>query len=389
MKKKDTALPSEAKQAGSPRAGTSNRARSRKDALREFATQAAENAPDIESRVATARKALGNHPLNDASRGAQALLPSPGPAPGPASPPASGLNRDSAQETSSNKELGTALEQGEPRNVKQRVGQPRGSFQTVPMSLIDPNPFNARKTYRESRIFEMAASLASHGQETPGTATIRNGRYVLAAGHYRYKALGVLNAPEMALMVIPDLTDRELYEISFRENAEREDQTTFDNALAWCQLLEDKIYATEQELATAVGQSAPNVNKAIGILRLSREVLELVEQDPAKFKLSVLYELVLFEKAGGTERTLVLAKAAADGEIGRAQIQDARAKIQAAKPRKDRETSRQYDLQVAGAGSGVLKEWPSGKVTFELSIEDDILRAQIVAELRAKFDTKS
>ena len=58
-------------------------------------------------------------------------------------------------------------------------------------------------------------------RDTPGTATIRNGRFILAAGHYRRHALIALRAPTMLLVIKEDITDRELYELSYRENSGR------------------------------------------------------------------------------------------------------------------------------------------------------------------------
>jgi hypothetical protein len=36
----------------------------------------------------------------------------------------------------------------------------------------------------------------------------------------------------------------------------------------------------------------------------------------------------------------------------------------------------------------VLKEWPSGKVAFEVNIADPLLREQFVNELRTRFTPK-
>lgn len=341
---------------------------SRRNQMREMADQASANAPRMADRLAIANSLLGSHPLGTQGTSAATQVHAERSLPAPNIP----------ADLSPQQAKGTA----------QHIGSPRGTFVEAPMGEIVPNPFNARKTYREARIREMKASLAANGQETPGTATIRDGKYVLAAGHYRFKGLQLLDAPTMALMVIPDLTDKQLYELSYRENAEREEQSALDNALAWSELIQSGIYANEQELAEAVGLSAPNVNKTLSILRLSKLVLDVVREDPGAFALGVLYELSLFEPVGGAEKTLDLAIAAGAGEIGRKQIQDARALLQQAKPRKGRESSRAYKLAVAGASSGVLKEWPSGKVAFEVNIADPLLREQFVNELRARFTPK-
>ena len=113
----------------------------------------------------------------------------------------------------------------------------------VPLELIDQNPFNARQIYKPSRVNKLAASIALHGQEQPGIATRRNGRVILAAGHYRLRALKLNNAKTMILVIHEGLTDKDLYAFSYRENAEREPQTTLDNALSWRQMLDDGLYA--------------------------------------------------------------------------------------------------------------------------------------------------
>lgn len=358
---------SDKKNTKAPTAST-GRAQSRRDEMRALANQAAANAPGIEERLSQARGLIGSHPL----RSEQAPTASRAESTSEVTMLAPDSNR------TANGQVG----------VPYHVATPRGMYELVPLANIVENPFNARKTYREARITEMKASIAANGQETPGTATRRDGKVVLAAGHYRYKALDQLGAPFMGLMIIPELSDRDLYEISYRENAEREDQSAFDNALAWRTLLADKIYQTEEELANAVGLSPANVNKTIGILRLTDTVLDLVAADPTRYPLSVLYELALFEAVGGTERTMAFAKAVAASEIGRQQIQDARAQLQDKKPRKGRETSRQYKIVVGDVSSGTLKEWPSGKVAFEVQINDPTLRAAFVAELREKFEAQ-
>jgi ParB family chromosome partitioning protein len=352
---------------GVPKAGTS-RSQVRKDEMRSFAVQAAANSPGLEERINQAKELVVNHPLRSEQE----------------PPPGQGSEAKSA--TSLEKGIAETPDQAT-SPPRRHLAAPRGRYELVPLSKITENPFNARKTYREARIKEMTASLAANGQETPGTATIRNGVYVLAAGHYRLKGLQELDAPSMGMMVIEGLSDKDLYEMSYRENAEREDQTPFDNALAWRSLLETKLYDTELELASAIGLSTSNVTKTLGILRLSEPIRELIAQDPARYPLSLLYELALFEPAGGPVKTMALAKAIASGDISRQQIQEARAQLQDKKPRKGRETSRQYTIRVAGASEGTLKEWESGKVAFEVQIQDPTARAEFVAEMRKRFES--
>lgn len=259
----------------------------------------------------------------------------------------------------------------------------------VELDLIDPNPFNARKVYRVGRISELAASIGENGQDTPGTATRRNGRYVLVAGHYRYKALKMLANRRMLLWIRPDLSDRQMYEMSFRENEQRDDQTALDNALAWRELLQKKIYDSESELAVATGYSAPNINKTMAVLRLPDSVIEVIQEEPSKFKFSVVYELVLFSEAvqrDGLPQTLALARGVAAGEVTRTAIKEARERVE--KPpskRKSKETARTYRINQEGKDIGALKTWGSGKVTLEVIITDTTARHKLIAELQQRF----
>ena len=341
---------------------------SKKD-MAQRALRAASMAPNIEDRLRHARDMVSSHPADDQATSAVAVS----------------TDRHEAQT-----EAGRA-----PSDIStQQVGQgtagstsidERGSrLEAVAIEHIDQNPFNDRKIYRPARVSELAAGIGAHGQETPGMATIRNGRYILAAGHYRLKALKLLGAKTMNLMIRENLSDRELYALSYRENAEREAQSSLDNALAWRDLIDQGVYTSESDIAEATSMSLPNVNKTMAALRLSSQLLDLVKEDPKPFAMSALYELALYEQAAGSVKALAIAKQVAAGDAGRKEIQDARALVETPKERKRKETSRQYKIQRDGK-TGLLKEWDSGKVLFEVAVEDPRERAALVAELREKF----
>ena len=259
-------------------------------------------------------------------------------------------------------------------------------YAEIPLDQIDPNPYNARRIYRPERISEMVASIAAHGQEVPGMATVRAGRYVLASAHYRFQAHKALGSKTMKLMIRPNMTDRELYESSYRENAERESQTPVDNAISWAELLKHRIYTSESEISEATKQSLSNINKTLSILRLEDATLDYVKENAAAFGLSVLYELVLLEKAAGGERAFEMAKLVVSGDVGRKEIAEARTNIEVPRQRKEKETSRQYKIKEGDQKLGFLKDWDSGKVVLEVVLADKAARAALVSELRQRFN---
>jgi len=357
-----------------------------KAALMQKAATGANQSIDLAERMRQASEAArGTHPLA-ALTGAGGVPAAPAqdePAPAPDLTARAQPERDLA-----------ATPYGNVTSTGNDDDKRRGRFETVLLSLVDPNPYNARQTYKPERVLEMAASLAKNGQDTPGTATVRNGRYVLAAGHYRRLGLLHIHAASMDkatidLIVKPNMSDRELYEASYRENAERQEQTSYDNALAWKKLLEQDVYENETALSEAVGMSLPNVNKTLAALRLSPAALTVVESAPAKFALGTLYELALFEEVAGTERTVAMAAQVLEGKLGRDQINEARKQLVEPKLRKRKETSRPYTILVGNKYEGTLKEWPNGKVTLEVNIGDASMRDAFVASLREKFGVKS
>jgi ParB family chromosome partitioning protein len=261
-------------------------------------------------------------------------------------------------------------------------------FARVAVDNIDPNPFNARQIYHPERVKEMATSILASGQLMPGLATKRDGRTVLAAGHYRWKGIKAAGIPFMNLMIHDGLTDQELYEISFKENDERTAQSPLDNALSWKKLLSDKIYLNESGIAEATGISLPNINKTLAILRLSEATLEFVRQKPEQYALSALYELVLLEKAAGSEVALGMARKLSMEEAGRKEVAELRAQYENPRPRKTKENSRQYKIHVDGRTAGFIKEWDSGKVALEVNFDDPAARETLVAELKARFNLR-
>ena len=258
-------------------------------------------------------------------------------------------------------------------------------IQNVPLHLIQPNPFNARRIYRAELEAQLAKSILAHGQELPGLATIRDGKYTLSAGHRRLKALQSIGATHMALIVQPDLSDHQLYEQSYRENSEREAPTAIDNALCWSEMLANGTYAEALDIATAIGVSASVVSQTISILKLSEIVLDEVKNAPCEIPFSVLYEIYLHEQIKGFEETLEITRKYIRGEISRAGIRQDRQSHETPKPRKSKESFRTHIIKQNGIQIGSIKERDSGTIIIQLNLTDETQRASLVNEIRDRF----
>mgnify|MGYP000721129810 CR=1 FL=1 len=263
------------------------------------------------------------------------------------------------------------------------------NYQLVSLDLIDEIPLNARAIYRPERIREIAESISASGQDTAGIAIRRNGRFLLVAGGYRFRALKLLADRPMELKILDEsTTDQQLYEISFRENDERESGSALDHALVWKRLLESGVYSNESQIAVATKKDLSMVNRIMSALQLSDSVLALVRENPNQFGVTVLSELVLYEKAAGTERAVDAAKRIGEGELSRKDLNTLRTKIEQPKDRKRKENSRQYKIRVDDKEVGFIKEWDSGKLTLDVIIENHEEKVALLNDLKSRFNLK-
>ncbi|MET3120178.1 ParB family chromosome partitioning protein [Undibacterium sp. GrIS 1.8] len=273
--------------------------------------------------------------------------------------------------------------------VAKECGNKIPYFLRVSYDLIEPNPYNARVNYKPQRVHKMSLEIKADGQMVPGIATIRNGRFILAAGHYRWKGIEVANIGFMDLMIYEQISDRELYKLSYKENAERSDQTVLDNASAWRKLLNDGIYENESAIAEETGISLSNINKIISVLNLPRSVINYIEeQESVKFALSSLYELQLYSGVATEEATLEMVKKIVTDDYTRDQIKNARAALEKPKPpRKTKENSRQYKILDSDELKliGHIKDFDSGKILLEINEPNDDKRKQILETLKLQF----
>ncbi|MBC3871403.1 ParB/RepB/Spo0J family partition protein [Undibacterium oligocarboniphilum] len=260
-------------------------------------------------------------------------------------------------------------------------------FAKVPYEKIDANPFNARQVYHPEKVHQKALEIQAEGQLQPGIATIRNGRYVLAAGHYRWKGIGVAKYPTMDLMIHENLTDQDLYRISFKENSEREDQSAIDNALSWKSLLDQNLFQNQTEIAESTGISLPNVNKTLKILELPQAVVDFCREKGVQyFPLGSMYQLVLISKLTDTQTILEIAEKIYKGELSNTAIEEMRKTLEHPKQRKKKENPRQYEIVSDNQKCGYIKDFGSGKIMLQVNIADPVKRAEILNDLKSKFE---
>jgi ParB family chromosome partitioning protein len=144
----------------------------------------------------------------------------------------------------------------------------------VPISALDPNPFQPRGTLDPTRLAELAASIRESGVVQPILVRRRGERFQIIAGERRFRA-----AEQAGLATVPvtvrDVDDEHLLELALVENIQREELNPIEEAQAYHRL-QDEFRLTQDEIARRVGRDRTTVANTLRLLRLPRELREMV-----------------------------------------------------------------------------------------------------------------
>lgn len=157
------------------------------------------------------------------------------------------------------------------------VGEEAKSTATVPLRLIDPNPYQPRRQFDQETLEELAQSIRLHGILQPIIVRQKGRRYQLLAGERRCRAAELAGLVEIPALV-KELSDREMMELSIVENLQREDLNPLDEALGYDQLVK-QLGLTQEEVAQRVGRSRPHVANMLRLLQLPQSLQELVSRE--------------------------------------------------------------------------------------------------------------
>jgi ParB family chromosome partitioning protein len=144
----------------------------------------------------------------------------------------------------------------------------------APISALDPNPFQPRSTLDPARLAELTASIRESGIVQPILVRRRGERYQIIAGERRFRAAqaaGLATVP----VTVRDVADEHLLELALVENIQREELNPIEEAQAFHRL-QDEFRLTQEEIARRVGRDRTTVANTLRLLRLPRELRELV-----------------------------------------------------------------------------------------------------------------
>ena len=140
---------------------------------------------------------------------------------------------------------------------------------------LEPNPAQPRHHFDPAQLDELAASIRESGIVQPILVRRRGHRFQIVAGERRWRAAqraGLARVP----ITVREVPDERLLEVALIENIQREELTPIEEAQAYQRLL-DASGQTQEQVAQRVGKDRSTVANALRLLRLPRDVQDLVE----------------------------------------------------------------------------------------------------------------
>lgn len=142
---------------------------------------------------------------------------------------------------------------------------------SVPIHQIDPNPNQPRKQFNHEQLDELSASISHTGIIQPLIVQQKNDRYLLIAGERRLRAAKMAGLKQVPI-VIRDVNDRSLLEISLIENLQRSDLNPIEEAEG-IQLLMTAHDLTQVEVSKSLGKSRSAIANSVRLLTLPTEII--------------------------------------------------------------------------------------------------------------------
>ena len=150
----------------------------------------------------------------------------------------------------------------------------KDSVMTVNISKVEPNRDQPRKNFDEDALQELAESIKQHGILSPLLVVDRGEYYEIVAGERRWRAATIAGVKEVPV-IVRDLTEQEIVEISIIENLQREDLNEIEEATAYKRLMTE-FHLTQDEVAEKVSKSRTAIANTVRLLKLSEDVQRLL-----------------------------------------------------------------------------------------------------------------
>ena len=144
----------------------------------------------------------------------------------------------------------------------------------VKINQVEPNRDQPRKKFDENALKELADSIRQFGVLQPLIVQEKEDYYAIVAGERRWRAAKMAGLSEIPV-IIREITDQELVEVSLIENIQRENLNPIEEAAAFKRLLTE-FQLKQEEVADRVSKSRTAVTNSMRLLKLDARVQQMI-----------------------------------------------------------------------------------------------------------------
>jgi ParB family chromosome partitioning protein len=148
--------------------------------------------------------------------------------------------------------------------------------QSVAIDQIDANPLQPRRLFQHERLAELAQSIVANGIIQPLVVRKVGDRYQLVAGERRWRAAKLAKL-ERVPVVVQNIPDERLLEITLIENIQREDLNPIETAVAFDRMAQE-LSLTAEEIGQRTGKDRTTIINSVRLLQLPADLQQLVAE---------------------------------------------------------------------------------------------------------------
>jgi ParB family chromosome partitioning protein len=146
----------------------------------------------------------------------------------------------------------------------------------IPIDLVDPNPYQPRRTFRQESLEELARSIQVDGLIQPIVVSPKGDRYTLIVGERRCRAAKLAGKTEIAA-IVQQVEPERILEVTLVENIQREDLNPIEVASALERMIQE-LQLSHEEVAARTGKDRSTISNLLRILRLPKDIQLLVTE---------------------------------------------------------------------------------------------------------------
>jgi len=147
---------------------------------------------------------------------------------------------------------------------------------SIAIDSIDPNPLQPRRMFQSERLSELAQSIRANGIIQPLVVRRSGERYQLVAGERRWRAAKLAGSQSVPV-VVREIPDDRLLEITLVENIQREDLNPIETAVAFDRLGHELLLNPDQ-IGQRTGKDRTTITNFLRLLQLPADIQQLVAE---------------------------------------------------------------------------------------------------------------